>query len=287
MVENLHEKGWGIVAYDVSKETREEVRALGVTVVDSVEEMFAMRDGAMTLWFQIPYKFVSDMLDTIEPHVQAGDVIVDAGNSPFKLAIERSARFAQHEVAFMDVGISGGVEGARHGACVMIGGPQETFTALEQLFTDISLPQGYQYLGKAGSGHYVKMVHNGIEYSMMQGIAEGFDLMNQSEFDLNLQDIVRIYQQQSIVTSRLIGWLGEGFDTYGVELEEVNGSVGALGEGLWTIQTAHENGITMPALEAAYDTRMASQDMPTYRGQLLQTMRQMFGGHVGVNKIQS
>ncbi len=287
MVQNLHEKGWSIVGYDVSEDTRNEVRGLGIMVVDSVEELFEKREGEMTIWFQIPYTFLSDMLDKIEPYLQADDTIVDAGNSPFRLAIERSERFSKSHVDFMDVGISGGVEGARNGACLMIGGTETTFKSLERLFRDISRPEGYQYLGRAGSGHYVKMVHNGIEYSMMQGIAEGFDLMNQSEFDLDLQDIVRIYQQESIVTSRLIGWLGEGFDTYGVALDEVQGSVGALGEGLWTIETAHAYGIKMPALEAAYATRIASQAKPTYRGKLLQTMRQMFGGHVGVNKIQS
>jgi len=122
---------------------------------------------------------------------------------------------------------------------------------------------------------------------MMQSIAEGFDLMAQSEFNPNLKDVVRIYQQESVITSRLVGWLGQGFDIYGTDLEEVSGSVGALGEGQWTIDAAHRDGMVIPAIEAALATRLETQKEPTYRGKLLQTMRNMFGGHSGVTKIES
>lgn len=287
MVENLSEKNWDITAYDVNDDAKKKVEEFGVKTTDSIAGLFENRqeDEEMILWLQIPYKFVEGVIEEMEPLLKAGDTVVDAGNSPYKLDVERSERLGAKDVVYMDVGISGGVEGARHGACVMIGGKKEKFEEMENLFEDISLPKGYQYLGKSGSGHYVKMVHNGIEYSIMQGIAEGFDLMDQSEFDLDLKDVVRIYQQQSIITSRLMGWLGQGFDEFGVELDEVSGSVGALGEGLWTIETAHEKDIKMPALEAAYQTRIDSQENPTYRGKLVQTMRRMFGGHVGVTKI--
>ena len=122
---------------------------------------------------------------------------------------------------------------------------------------------------------------------MMESIAEGFDLMAQSEFNPNLKDVVRIYQQQSVITSRLIEWLGEGFEIYGTNLEGVSGSVGALGEGQWTVDAAHRDGMRLPAIEESLTTRFVSQGKPSYRGKILQTMRNMFGGHSGVTKIES
>jgi len=284
----LAEKGWDVQAFDLNEEARNSVKEHGVQTYSTVQDLFANKEKETKIvWIMVPYKYVDDVLVDVKPFLQEGDIVIDGGNSPYKNAIRRDKEVQEFGARFMDVGVSGGPEGARNGACLMIGGPKPCFDKIEELFKDIAAPEAYQYLGKTGAGHYIKMVHNGIEYGMMQAIAEGFDLMAQSEFDPELKDIARIYQQQSVVTSRLVGWLAQGFDEYGTALTEVNGSVGALGEGLWTIEAAHADGMKLPAIEAAYDERIRSQEKPTYRGQLLQTMRQMFGGHVGVNKIQS
>jgi len=288
MVEQLLEKGWQVHAFDVNQEARDYAASKGAITANSVAELYADRgDESITSWIMVPYKFVDNVLDDITPYLTSGDTIIDGGNSPYQHAVERAGDVATTGVEFMDVGVSGGPKGARNGACLMIGGNPDTYNQHEELFKDLAAKDAYQYLGKTGAGHYIKMVHNGIEYGMMQSIAEGFDLMAQSEFNPNLKDIVRIYQQQSVITSRLVGWLGEGFDIYGTDLTEVSGSVGALGEGQWTIDAAHRDGMTIPAIEAALATRLETQKQPTYRGKLLQTMRNMFGGHSGVTKIES
>jgi len=282
MVQALVEKQWEVVAFDVNADARAAVGEFGVRTVDSVPGFFneeTKAEEGKVFWLQIPHMFVDEVIAELLLHLNKGDIVVDAGNSRFTLAKERAEKLAAVGAHFVDTGVSGGVEGARNGACMMIGAEKEIFDAIEPLFVDMALPDGYQYLGGNGAGHFVKMVHNGIEYGMMQAIAEGFDIMDQSDFDLNLQDVTRIYQKESIVTSRLVGWLAQGFDVYGTDLEEVSGSVGANGEGLWTIETAHEMGMSVPAIESSLEERKQSQEKPSYRGKLLQTMRAMFGGH--------
>ena len=286
MTTRLHEKGWDVHAFDVDQSAREKAEAQGITVHASYKELLGAHTENRIIWIMVPHKFVQDVIDQIMPFLCEGDVVIDAGNSPYKLAQVRGKTLGEVGAQFMDVGVSGGPEGARDGACLMIGGKKDTYDRLEPLFADIAAPEAYQHLGPVSAGHFVKMVHNGIEYGMMQSIAEGFDLMHETdEFDLSMKDVTRIYQQQSVITSRLVGWLGQGFEHYGEELEEVSGKVGANGEGLWTVEAAHTRGMTLPAIESSIQQRNDSQENPDYRGKLLQTMRQMFGGHVGGNTI--
>jgi len=161
----------------------------------------------------------------------------------------------------------------------MVGGDKEDFEALEPLFRDLAAPGAYGYMGTHGAGHFVKMVHNGIEYGMMQAIAEGFAMMEKSGFGLDLEKIADLYNHRSVVESRLVEWLKEGFEKFGQEMEGISGGVGASGEGEWTVEAARDLGVPAKVIEDAFAFRVASQDNPSYTGKLLQAMRNRFGGH--------
>ena len=159
----------------------------------------------------------------------------------------------------------------------MVGGLKQAFDQFEPLFMDLTVKNGYAHFGKSGSGHFVKMVHNGIEYGMMQAIAEGFDVLKSSEFNLNLEDAVKTYANGSVISSRLIDWLA--FEKYGQELEQVTGSAGQLGEGAWTLKTAEEAGIRAKVIKESIEARNYSQTNPNYQGKIISALRGEFGGH--------
>jgi 6-phosphogluconate dehydrogenase len=161
----------------------------------------------------------------------------------------------------------------------MIGGTREISEKFEDLFRDLSAEQGYGYMGRPGAGHFVKMVHNGIEYGMMQAIAEGFSVMKASPLNLDLIKIAEVYNRRSVIESRLVGWLRDAFDEYGENLMNISGSVSQSGEGLWTIEAAKEMGISVPIIEGSFNFRVQSQDNPSYTGQIVSALRNQFGGH--------
>ena len=179
----------------------------------------------------------------------------------------------------MDVGVSGGPEGARHGACMMIGGKREKFEKYEQIFNDLSINGGYAYMGDTGAGHFTKMVHNGIEYGMMQAIGEGFEILKSSEFNLDLNEVSRIYNNGSVIESRLVGWLQNGYKEEGVDLKAISGEISHSGEGLWTVEEAKLKNISAPVIEASLQFRINSTNNPSYAGKVVSVLRNQFGGH--------
>ena len=191
-----------------------------------------------------------------------GDTVIDGGNSRFSDAAPRAERLAELGVHYLDCGTSGGPAGARNGACLMIGGTRETFEAAEPMFADVALPDGYRFFPGHGAGHFVKMVHNGIEYGMMQAIAEGFHIMHASPFELDLEDVADVYQHGSVVESRLVGWLGEAYSELGSDLEE-----------------ARDLGLDAPVIAGSLRFRVESESKPSYAGQVLTALRNAFGGH--------
>ena len=211
--------------------------------------------------------------------LRRGDIVIDAGNSFYEDTIRRARRFAARGVKFVDVGFSGGPSGARRGGSLMVGCDAETFAYLEPLFADLSAPLGYGRMGAPGAGHFVKMVHNGIEYGMMQSLAEGFALMKKSPFKLDLEEVARVYNRGSVIESRLVGWLGEAFGEYGEDLAGVSGAVAATGEGEWTLKTGRKRGLRLPAIESAFKFRIESKKKPSYAGRILSALRNRFGGH--------
>jgi len=283
----LHERGWRVVGFNHSPEKTRALEAEGIVGAYSPADMARSLIAPRVILVMVPHTAVDDVLAQLIPFLEKGDTVIDGGNSPYKESMRRAAELAQKGIHVLDAGISGGPEGARHGACVMVGGQRDVFEKAERLFGDMTVPDGYRYMGTSGAGHFVKMVHNGIEYGMMESIAEGFTIMRHSAFALKLLDVAGIYQRQSVVTSRLVGWLHQGFEKYGEDLAGVSGTPGATGEGQWTIDAAQELGVEAANIAHALDARVESQKHPGYAGKLIQTMRIMFGGHTESTTIRS
>jgi 6-phosphogluconate dehydrogenase len=227
----------------------------------------------------IPYQAVEGVLKELIPFLDKGDTVIDGGNSPYKESMKRAKELEERGIYFLDVGVSGGPGGARNGACIMVGGRKEIYKMFKNLFRDVSVRGGYRFIGKSGAGHFVKMIHNGIEYGMMQVIAEGFSIMKASPFDLDLMTVAEIYNHRSVIESRLVSWLKKAFEQYGEDLESVAGSVGQTGEGTWTVEVARELGVPAPFIEGALSFRIESQKNPSYTGRILSALRNQFGGH--------
>ena len=279
MVLRLLEKKWSVVAFNRSTEPREEVAQAGARAVASVAELVQPLDPPRLLWIMVSHNAVDAMLDAVLPLLSAGDTVIDGGNSPYKETMRRAPLIEARGINFLDAGVSGGPGGARSGACIMVGGRKELFDRYEQLWKDIAVEGGYAHMGKSGAGHFVKMVHNGIEYGMMQALAEGFAVLRASPFNCNLTAVADLYNHQSVITSRLVEWLTNAFKQHGEKLEQISGKVAHSGEGQWTVETAKELGIPVPIIEGALRFREASQATPSYTGQVLSALRNQFGHH--------
>ncbi len=273
----LSEKGWTVNGYDpdVPKD-------LDIPTTSSYQSLADSQSAPRLIWLMIPHTAVDEALFSetgLMRYLQPGDVIIDGGNSRYTDSIRRAEQLAEHGISFMDVGYSGGPSGARNGGSLMIGGKTEDYNTYKQLFIDLAVRDGYQFFEGVGAGHFVKMVHNGIEYGMMQSIAEGFDIMHRSAYNLDLAAVTNVYNHGSVIESKLVAWLQNAFAVYGQELEGVSGSVASTGEGAWTVDAANELGAEAWAIKAALDYRIKSEHDPTYAGQLLSALRQQFGGH--------
>ncbi|MBI2450471.1 MAG: glucose-6-phosphate dehydrogenase [Candidatus Nealsonbacteria bacterium] len=273
MADRLSEMGWKISGFDkdynfgklVEDLTKPRIVWLMVPAGKPVEEVIFGKNGLV--------HFLSK-----------GDIIIDGGNSFYKDSINRFKKLKKKGLYFIDVGFSGGPEGARHGASLMIGGQGDVFKKLEPLFRDIAQTNGYQFFERAGAGHFVKMVHNGIEYGMMQAIAEGFTILKKAKYKLNLAKIADVYNHGSVIESRLIGWLQKSLELHGENLERITGSVAHTGEGKWTVDTAKELRVQAKIIESAMQFRIQSKNNPSYAGKILSALREQFGGHKEVAK---
>ncbi len=279
MVERLLEKGYDVVAFDVNERAVQEIVKQGAEPVASLKALAQALTGPRLLWLMVPHEIVDSVLEEIAPLLSEGDTVIDGGNSYYKDSIRRAKSLSAKGIEFLDVGVSGGPAGARNGACIMAGGKKEAFDRFESLFRDLSVANGYGYMGESGSGHFVKMVHNGIEYGMMQSLAEGFAVMRASPFNLDLTAIARLYNHGSVIVSRLTGWLRDAFDEYGQNLGPISGSVSQSGEGMWTVEAGREYGVATPIIEGSVRFRTASQNKPSYTGQIVSALRNEFGKH--------
>jgi 6-phosphogluconate dehydrogenase len=279
MVERLLEKGHQVTAYDRNEDAVKASKSKGAQTADSLTALVTALPSPRLVWIMVPHQAVDAVLKEITPLLAKGDVVIDGGNSPYKESIRRSKELEAGGIGFLDAGVSGGPAGARSGACIMVGGRKEVFLKFEALFLDLSVPDGYGYMGKTGAGHFVKMVHNGIEYGMMQALAEGFAVMKASDFGLDLAGITDVYNHKSVIESRLVGWLQSAFVRYGEDLTGISGSAAQSGEGMWTVKAGQELGVATPVIQAALDFRIQSQARPSYTGKLISAMRNQFGGH--------
>jgi 6-phosphogluconate dehydrogenase len=208
-----------------------------------------------------------------------GDTIVDGGNSNFRDSQRRYAEAQPKGIHFVDAGVSGGIWGLKNGYCLMVGGDDEPVRLVEPIFTALAPKDGYAYVGPSGAGHFTKMVHNGIEYGLMQSYAEGFELMHQSEFPLDLSEIAGIWRYGSVVRSWLLELLHEALEQHGDGLDDIAPYVEDSGEGRWTINAAIDNAVPLPAITSALYSRFASRREIDFSAKVQAALRNQFGGH--------
>ncbi len=315
-VEKLLEKSYRVVAWNRSEGPRAKAKKAGAKVSDTIEGVCAKLKTPRLIWLMVPHAAVDGVLQELVPHLSKGDTIIDGGNSFYRDSMRHAEDLAKKGINFLDCGTSGGPSGARNGACLMVGGEIRVFQRHEKLFQDLShsyadvlennsIAKGsYAYVGKAGAGHFVKMVHNGIEYGMMQAIGEGFNVLRTAElrgidpgsraelatgrgadgrrkkkFGLNLKQIAELYNNGSVIESRLIGWLAKAFEQSGERLKGISGEVAHSGEGLWTVETARELGVPVKVIKDSLDFRIKSKGNPKFTGQVVSALRNQFGGH--------
>jgi 6-phosphogluconate dehydrogenase len=282
MVTRLLEHGWNVVAYNRSQDKVKEVEERGAIGASDLKDLVAKLEKPRVVWLMVLQQAVDEVLGELLPLLDEGDLVIDGGNSPYQETMRRAEKIQDAGIEFLDAGVSGGPGGCLHGACMMMGGKEEIYKEFVDtgFFLDTCAPDAYKYMGPAGAGHFVKMVHNGIEYGMMQSIAEGFDLMrHSSEFKLNLKDVTDIYSHKSVIESRLVSWMEDAFTKYGDDLKEISGRAGSLGEGKWTLEAGVREGIAMPAIQASLDVRNESQQKPSYQGKIISALRGEFGQH--------
>lgn len=277
----LSKKGWNVYGFNRTSDVTRKLEKEGIKGVYSLEELISkLQKPRLIITILTAGKPTDEILLKLTRLLDRGDIIAEFSNAYYEDDIRRAKLLEKKGIKFIDVGISGGPGGALNGACLMVGGDKNTFKYIEPLLKDEAAPNAYMHFPGVGAGHFTKMVHNGIEYGMMQSIAEGFNLLKNGPYkNLSMKDIVTIYQNGSVVESRLVGWLGDAFKKYGEDLKELSGSVGFTGEGEWTAKVGKKLGFPVKIIAGSVLFRKDSQKNPSYVGKLLTGMRNIFGGH--------
>ncbi len=281
MVTRLIEGGHEVVATDRNQETIQLAVEQGAVAAADRDELVGKLGSPAVVWLMIPSQAVSDELAALLPLLPAGSIVIDGGNSDFRETRTHAATCLAAGVHLMDVGTSGGVLGLKDGFSMMIGGDPDVFKTIEPLIKALAQPNGYRYFGSPGAGHYVKMIHNAIEYGMMESYAEGYRLLKDGTDypELDLAAIADVWQHGSIIASMLNGLVADIF-AENPTLEGIDGYVAQSGEAKWTLEAATKQQIDMPAVQASLDVRSASeQGNITFATKLLAAMRNAFGGH--------
>jgi 6-phosphogluconate dehydrogenase len=279
MVVRLVRGGHRVVVYNRSPEKVREAEGQGAVGTTSIADLAARLERPRAIWVMVPAGATTQqMIDTVVPHLDKGDLVIDGGNSNFHDDARRAEALKPLGVHYVDVGTSGGIWGLEVGYCLMVGGDQAAFRHLEPLFRTLAPERGYGHMGAHGAGHYVKMVHNGIEYGMMQAIAEGFALMHKSPYGLDLPRIADLWMQGSVVRSWLVELAGRAL-TEDPALRKIRGWVEDSGEGRWTVQDAIDQSVPAWTITAALFTRFRSREEDSFADRMLAALRNQFGGH--------
>lgn len=276
---NLQRNGYEVIANDVNTEFVQNIAAKGIATADSVEILTQKLTDRKVIWLMVPAgEIVDKVIEGLVPFLNPSDIIIDGGNSNFKESKRRYNALKAQGIDFLDCGTSGGTSGALNGACTMIGGDDEVFAYVEQVFKDISVENGYLHTGAAGSGHFTKMVHNGIEYGMMQAIAEGFEVFEHSEFDIDFHKTAKMLNHGSVVRGWLMELTQNAFSK-DPKLDAIKGIMHSSGEGKWTLETALDLGVPTPVIALSVMMRYRSQMEDTFSGKVVAALRNEFGGH--------
>ena len=281
---NMHRHKHEVVAFDLNQQTLESIKEKGIHTAASIDQLTSSLKGRKVIWMMIPSGPAVDLtVSQLVPLLRSGDILIDGGNSNYKDSMRRSKELEAHGIEFLDCGTSGGMDGALNGICAMIGGKKEAFSYCEPFIKDISVPDGYLYCGPSGAGHFVKMIHNGIEYGMMQAIAEGFEVLHKSEFGLDLRAVAGVWNHGSVVRSWLME-LTENALSKDPKLDGIKGIMHSSGEGKWTLETALEKQIATPVIALSLMMRYRSLEDDTFSGKIIAALRNEFGGHAVVKK---
>jgi 6-phosphogluconate dehydrogenase len=280
MTERLMRGGHQVVVFDRSPETVSKYAALGAVGADDVADMVAKLEAPRVVWIMVPAgKPVDDTISALLQGMTRGDVIIDGGNSNFHDTLKRGAELSEKGIHFIDSGTSGGIWGLANGYCLMIGGPDDAFNMCEPIFRTLAPENGYAHMGKTGSGHYVKMIHNGVEYGMLQAYAEGYEILHAStEFDLDLHRIAKVWNNGSVVRSWINELAERAFETKG-NVESLKGFVADSGEGRWTVQEAIDLDVPAPVITLSLLMRLRSRQDDSFGGKVIAALRNEFGGH--------
>lgn len=276
---NLRDKKHEVVVYNRTLEKVKEAEANGLIGAYSLEELVSKLEKPRIIWIMVPAgNPVDEMIDSLLPLLDKEDIIIDGGNSKYKDTLKRYDYLKEKGFNFVDVGTSGGISGARNGACMMIGAEDEVFKIIEPFIKDACVENGYLHTGKNGSGHYVKMVHNGIEYGMLQAMAEGFEILEKSRFDLDYEKVARVWNNGSVIRGWLMELMENAFSK-DPELSTIQGKVHSSGEGLWTVEEALEIGVPAHVITSSLFVRYRSFQEDTFSGKVIAALRNEFGGH--------
>lgn len=279
LVLNLLDHKHKVVAFDVNDEAVKKIEGEGATGAHSLQELVESLSKPRIVWMMVPAGEITESVtEKLLTYMEADDILIDGGNAFYKDSLRRADEAKKKGIHYFDVGTSGGMEGARHGACMMIGGDESVFKTIEPIFQDINVEKGYLYTGAVGSGHFLKMVHNGIEYGMMQAIAEGFDVLEKSEFDYDFEGVARVWNHGSVIRSWLVELMERAFSK-DPKLSNIRGIMNSSGEGKWTLETALDLQVPTPVIALSLIMRYRSLEDDTFTGKVVAALRNEFGGH--------
>ncbi|NTU83950.1 MAG: decarboxylating 6-phosphogluconate dehydrogenase [Chloroflexales bacterium] len=280
MAIRLLQGGHRVVVYNRTFEKAQELAAEhGAVAAQTIEELVAALRPPRVVWLMLPAgKATDEHIDLVVPQLSQGDIVVDGANNNYQVSIAHGEQLAARGLRFMDAGVSGGIWGLKVGYCTMVGGDADTFAQIEPLLKTLAPPDGYLHCGPVGAGHFVKMIHNGIEYGMMQAYAEGFEILEKSRYDLDLQKISHLWNQGSVVRSWLLELAERAFED-DADLSEIRGYVEDSGEGRWTVQEAIDLDVPAPVITLSLLTRFRSRQDDSFSAKVLAALRNQFGGH--------
>jgi 6-phosphogluconate dehydrogenase len=280
MVRRLLQDGHAVVAYNRTPEKVREIAGEGAEAAYTIAELVEKLEKPRIAWIMVPAGDATEaQIQELLHHLEPGDTIVDGGNTNFHDDVRRHVMLAEHGIRYVDAGVSGGVWGLKVGFCLMVGGEREAVEPLEPIFRSLAPTDGYLHVGGPGAGHYVKMIHNGIEYGMMQAYAEGFEILHASDYTLDLAAISDLWNHGSVVRSWLLELAALAFRANGQDLPNLKGWVADSGEGRWTVQEALERDVPAPVITLSLQTRFRSRQDDSYGAKVLAALRNEFGGH--------
>ncbi len=282
--ENLRDKDYKVLGFDISEQIRERFNNVSIDhEVNSINELRACLKSPCVIMIFLPAgQAVDDTITSLLPSMQKGDILIDCGNSYYKDAERRAAFLEPHGIDFMDIGVSGGLSGARNGACLTVGGKRELFYEHEHLFKAMSAENGYLYAGETGCGHLVKTVHNGIEYGFLQAIGEGLNVIktmsDKKRLSIDIAKLCEVWCNGSIIESRLMDDAAKAIKMLNDD-PSIVGKIGGGETGKWAKQMADESGVDVPVLDAALKSRKESRNRQSFTGKIIAAIRNVFGGH--------